>query len=406
MHSPQEFVIYNANIVVPTRVIERGALLVRDGEIADVADSRAELERGAAVEVDVRDAYLVPGVVDLHNDSLETEINPRPGANLPVEFALANFERRLAAAGVTTEFHAISFMELERSDRTIDRAAARTALILELRDRSRRIVDHHVLHRLDVWHPHAMDAIFDSVHQYPAGYLSLNDHTPGQGQYRDVPRYVEFMKKWRAQRGGEQEVGDEVEARMTARSADRETIPAVYSRVKEELARRPFVVATHDDDSPEKVDRQWEIGATVAEFPITVDAARRARERGMTIVVGAPNIVRGGSTSGNQDARELFSLGLADVICADYHAPSLLLAAFNLVSQGIVELPQAINSISLNAARAVGLTHVGALVRGQRADIAVVRVGDDQLPHVETLFRGGEQVFSCRAPEAVGAAAW
>lgn len=403
---PNEVIIREARVVVPTRVIERGAVLVRDGRIADVADSAAGLEARCELEIDAAGAFLIPGVVDLHNDSLETEINPRPGANLPPAFALANFERRLAAAGVTTEFHAISFMELERSDRTIDRAVERAAMIHALRGRPHRLCDHHVLHRLDIWHPQAMDELFDSMREFPNGYVSLNDHTPGQGQYRDVPRYIEFMKAWRAQRGGEAEVADEVEARMNLRAADREAIPAVYARVRAELKEHPFVVATHDDDTAEKVDRQRAIGAAVAEFPVTVEAARRAREHGMTIVVGAPNIVRGGSASGNQDARELFELGLADVICADYHAPSLLLAAFRLVEEGVLTLPAAINAVSLNAARAVGLQNVGAIVRGQIADIALVVLGEDRLPQVESLFRGGERVFSCRVAEPVGAATW
>jgi alpha-D-ribose 1-methylphosphonate 5-triphosphate diphosphatase len=207
------------------------------------------------------------------------------------------------------------------------------------------------------------------------------------------------MKEWRAQRGHGSLPEDEVQQRMASRAADTTNIPAVYDRVKAERADGRFVLATHDDDSPEKVDAQWVIGASVAEFPITVEAAQRARERGMATVVGAPNIVRGGSTSGNQDARELFELGLADIICADYHAPSLVASAFKLWKEGVVELPVAVRALTLNPARAVGIDDIGAIRAGYRADIALVRVDSQGLAQVEAVYRDGSQVFSLRAPE-------
>src|SRR5262249_52842540 len=155
-----------------------------------------------------------------------------------------------------------------------------------------------------------------------------------------------------------------------------ETVPAVYARVGREAAAQRIVVGTHDDDSPEKVDAQIRLGASVAEFPITLAAARQARARGMSIVVGAPNIVRGGSQSGNLDARELIAAGLADAICADYHAPSLLPAAFRLAREGLADLPRAVRMVTLNAARAVGLRDRGSLAAGQRADLILVRLVD------------------------------
>lgn len=404
--SNASFAIVNAQVVLTDRVIERGSVLVEDGRIAAIGETRLELAGATAEEIDVDGAYLIPGVVDLHNDSLETEINPRPGANLPLSFALANFERRLAASGVTTEFHAISFMNMEKSGRTVDQAAARAAHIAEIQAGFSGMVDHHVLHRLDVWNPEAMDMLFASVRQMSAGYVSLNDHTPGQGQYRDVERYSEFMKKWREQRGAGSLGEDEVAERMKSRADDKTTIPSVYARVAGELATAPFVLSTHDDDSPEKVDRQWEIGATINEFPVTMDAAVRARERGMAIVVGAPNIVRGGSTSGNMDAVDLVEAGLADIICADYHAPSLLVAAFKLVEEGRTDLVSAIRMLTVNPATAVGLTDRGAIETGRRADLAVVRLDGSGAPSVEMVYRGGELVMAMPRPALIGSAAW
>ena len=399
------FAITNATVIQPETVLEQASVVISGGQVAAVFEGRAELPAALDFEVDARGAFLMPGIIDLHNDSLETEINPRPGANLPIEFAFATLERRLLAAGVTVEFHAISFMNMAKSGRSIDQAAERAGFVASLQLDPTRVVDHRVLHRLDVWNPDAMNTLFASVRSFSTGYVSLNDHTPGQGQYRDVERYTRFMREWRTHRGAEGIEDDDVAARIASRAADSITIPMVYGRLRAERELSPFVLASHGDDSPEKVDRQWEIGATIAEFPVTVEAARRARERGMTIVVGAPNIVRGGSTSGNQDARELFALGLADVICADYHAPSLLASAFSLADDGTVGLPAAIRALTLNPARALGMERVGAIVPGHRADILLVRKGSDGRPAVERVYRAGTEVFSIRLAAKAGALA-
>jgi alpha-D-ribose 1-methylphosphonate 5-triphosphate diphosphatase len=175
----------------------------------------------------------------------------------------------------------------------------------------------------------------------------------------------------------------------------------VYARISDERERRPFTIASHDDDSPEKVEALHGLGAGITEFPVDVPAARRAKELGMWSIVGAPNIVRGGSSSGNQSAAELFSLGLADIICADYHAPSMLPAAFKLVDDGILDLPTALRALTLNAAKAVGLADLGAIEPGYTANVIVVRRAGRGIPMVERVLRGGVEVLSLRLPQAM-----
>ncbi|MCS7002337.1 MAG: amidohydrolase family protein, partial [Dehalococcoidia bacterium] len=154
-----------------------------------------------------------------------------------------------------------------------------------------------------------------------------------------------------------------------------------------------LVIATHDDDTIEKVEQQHAHGATICEFPVTIEAAERAHALGMHIVVGAPNVVRGGSHSGNLDAAVLFERGLADIICADYHAASLLPAAFKLVADGLTDLPTAIRALTRTPARAVGITDRGAIEAGQRADLLLVRHDRHGVPRVERAFRAGVLVF-------------
>ncbi len=337
--------IINAVVIAPDEVIENAAVGVREGRIAEVSRD-GNLLGDYESTIDARGAYVMPGIIDLHNDSLEIEVNPRPETNLPVDFALANLERRLLFSGVTTEFHAVAFMDNPRAGRTTARGAQKAAFLAEHRRSGRQLIDNQVLHRLDVWSPDSLPYIFESLDRLDTRYVSINDHTPGQGQYRDLEAFKLRMQAWQDQRGRGPDVRT-AEERMQERAADTETVPMVYARITEERERRHFTIASHDDDSPEKVEMLHGLGAGITEFPVDVESARKAKELGMWSMVGAPNIVRGGSSSGNQSAAELFSLGLADVICADYHAPSMLPAAFKLVDDGIAELTAAMRALTL-----------------------------------------------------------
>ena len=385
-------IITNASVVLADQVLPRATVTIRDGLVADVAEGGSRA--GGAGVIDADGAYLLPGVVDLHNDNLEFEINPRSSANLPLPFALATMERRLAAAGVTTEFHAVSFQEQVRKGRTISEAGERAAFLARYDGAADRAVRHHILHRLDMRTPGVLESALPSLRRVRVPYVSLNDHTPGQGQYRDVERLIAMADATRAMRSDEAVDPEWFRERMRRGMEDSETVPAFYRTVAEAASRVPMIIATHDDDSIEKVDEQLMLGATVAEFPITVEAAAHARRHGMAIIVGAPNIVRGGSQSGNLSAQELVRQGLADIICADYHAPSLIPAAFRLVDDGLLGLAEAVRMISRNAALAVGLSDRGEITPGLLADLCLVRRDAAGWPHVERTFIAGRESFA------------
>jgi len=383
-----DLVITNATAVLPDRTIERATVAVRDGLIAEVREGPPPSPGDWPGRIDAAGAWLLPGIVDLHNDGLEGEVNPRPRANLPLPFALGTMEQALVAAGVTTEFHAVAYMERPSALRTLQAAVERSAYLIQVAADRERPVDHRILHRIDVRSPETLDAVFAALDACPLRYASLNDHTPGQGQYRDVDRFISHSHDGRA-RADPGPSPEEIRARVEAAAAGGETVAGVYRRVRAEAARAPTLLASHDDHTPDKVDEQWALGATIAEFPVTVEAAGRARERGMTVVVGAPNVVRGGSQSGNLAAVELIGLGLADALCADYHAPSLPAAVFRLVDLGLLDLPAAVRMATLTPARAVGLTDRGAIAAGLRADLALVRCDAAAYPRVEATIRGG-----------------
>ncbi|MGH2584019.1 MAG: alpha-D-ribose 1-methylphosphonate 5-triphosphate diphosphatase, partial [Dehalococcoidia bacterium] len=355
-----------------------------------------ELRDASSPSLDAGGAWLIPGLVDTHKDGLEAEVNPRPLVGFPPSFALANFERRAVAAGVTTEFHAITFADMTRNMRSIKGAVAKANAVLE--SGLNRPVEHHILHRCDVWSPDGLEPIFASMARSRVRAMSLNDHTPGQGQMRNIARYKERTVLAR-DRNPAVDIETDIARQMEDRVRDTETVPFVHRRAREELARQPYVLLSHDDDTAEKVDEMLALGAAVAEFPVTLEAARRAREHGMWITVGAPNIARGGSVSGNQSAEELVAEELADIICADYHAPSMLYAAWKLVNRGLCEMPEAIAKLTVNPARAFGMLDRGRIAPDQRADLCLVQE-DGGVPRVTAVLRGGAVVCSIGTVEA------
>jgi len=387
--------IVHAHLVLPDAVLEDGAVLVRDGRIVAFGPCRevAWSEADEVIDADHR-LYVMPGLIDTHCDGLEVEINPRPRVNFDGLFAMKNYERRCLMGGVTTSFHALTFADMPRSGRTLEEAALRADLVREAR--ASASMDHQLLHRCDVWTPDALDGIFRSLRLSAVQAMSLNDHTPGQGQYRNLE---EFKKTMIAYHGADPayDVDADIQKRMAARQ-DRTPVEQVLGRVGMEHRAQPFVLASHDDDSVERVDAMHELGCTIAEFPVVMEAARRAREIGEWITVGAPNIVRGGSTSGNSDATELVREGLADIICADYHTPSMLVAAAKLVELGICTLPEAILKVTANPAEAFGLTDRGRIEVGLSGDLVLVDLQPGRPLVHDALYRGAVVYSDGRAP--------
>lgn len=391
--------ITNARVVLPDETLEAATVRVDDGRVSVIEQAGVSSVTEQEQIIDAAGSWLIPGVVDLHNDNLEFEIHPRHNASLPLPFALSTMERRLAGAGVTTEFHAVSFQERLDKNRSIVDAEDKASFLAGFDDSDERPVRHNILHRLDVRTRDSLASALPTLQRVRTPYISLNDHTPGQGQYRDVDRLIRMAEASRAARGD----FTPVEAnwyleRMRTNLENTDAVDAFYASIAEALAHTPMVISTHDDDTIQKVEAQHILGASVAEFPVTMEAAQYARDGGMTIVVGAPNIVRGGSQSGNLNASDLVAADLADAICADYHAPCLIPAAFKLVELGLREMPAAIAMITRNPARAVGLSDRGAIAVGQLADFALVRTDRFGLPQVEATFLGGRQVLDFNRP--------
>jgi alpha-D-ribose 1-methylphosphonate 5-triphosphate diphosphatase len=371
----RETVLSNARIVLADEV-RLGSVLIRDGLIADIGSD----PRTAAL--DLGGDHLLPGLVELHTDHLERHFTPRPGVHWdPLPAALAS-DAQLAAAGVTTVLDAVRIGSTSaQNDAAAAAARGLVDSIEQAADAGLLRADHAIHVRCEVATEDCLDAFGEFGDDPYVRLVSLMDHTPGQRQFADM----ELFKRYHIARGNVTEsgfaayVGPMIERSARYADAHRRAIAGLATQ-------RGITLATHDDATPEHVAESVELGVRISEFPTTVLAATAAEKHGQLIVMGAPNIVRGGSQSGNVAAAELLGLGLLHILSSDYVPSSPLQAVFQLAVDGELDLVDGVKLVSANPARAVRLDDRGEIAIGQRADLVQVQPHD--LPATERHRRG------------------
>jgi len=367
-------------IVLADRVIENGAIGIRDGLIAEISDAP------------VRDAIkapghtLYPGFIDMHGDMIELELEPRPKVDFPMEVAVAHLDARLAASGVTTAYAGVSF---SRSAKDGERRSFEhtSNIIRAMKDNLSGLrVDHRIHARFDMTYTDAIAALEGLLDAGTVDLVSVMDHTPGQGQYRNVEKLIAHringgVSKEEARASIERRIGDAVPAEQLLEN---------LTSVAKLCRAHGIAVASHDDDTVEKTNLMADMGAVISEFPVTMEAARTAVDRGLMIAMGAPNAMRGQSYSGNLSARAAHSAGLLHILAADYHPAAILPAIKALAEQDPDGLPGAVRLASVNPAKALGLTDRGEISVGKRADLVLV----DPSSRTAATLRKGEIIYT------------
>jgi alpha-D-ribose 1-methylphosphonate 5-triphosphate diphosphatase len=404
---PADYVLGGVRAVLPGAIVDNARVVVRDGLIAEVGAVPASGgpasggpasgwpasagSAGSAADLDGGGLLCVPGLIDVHSDALERERAPRPGVELPWDFAVTSLEGKLSAAGITTAFHGAGFQDklagaLTRSVRT---AIEVCSAVVGRSSAAAPLVGHRLLYRLDVRSPEGAQALAEALDAHPAGAESLplvshEDHTPGQGQYADR----RYMERYLAGADGmsAEQAARRVDELIEARDAELPTLERNLAWLGALALAGRIRLVGHDMDSPAAVEALRARGGSVAEFPTTVDAARAARELGLPVIMGAPNVMRGESHSGNVSAAALAELGLVDALASDYLPSGLLAGAFTLARTGVATLPAAIGLVTSGAAAAAGLSDRGRLAPGLRADLALVDDADSW-PVVRATFR-------------------
>ncbi len=323
----------NFTLVLPNEVVSEGSVRVEDGAIAEI---RPEPVAGAAIDGGGR--LLMPGFVDLHGDMIEREIAPRPNATMPIDFGIHELDKKLAAAGVTTAFAAVSFAteSVYGHVRSLETTSAVIEGINRLRDDL--LIDHRVHARYEITNVGAAPALERLLNADQIDMVSLTDHTPGQGQYNNLQSYILSISERRA-------ISEDMAAEIVAKRIAMRNNPDIEAKLKEIVAlslRHKLSLASHDDDSVEKVAEMHDLGVTISEFPVTAAAAEEARRRGLWTLMGAPNALRGQSMSGNLSALDAAKAGLLSVIAADYHPAAFVPGIFKLadmVEGGLLKQP-------------------------------------------------------------------
>jgi alpha-D-ribose 1-methylphosphonate 5-triphosphate diphosphatase len=324
----------------------------------------------------------------MHGDMLEREIEPRPGTFFPIEMALFELDKRLAATGITTAYAALSFAEDDPFNAGRAPAVVREIITHLHQFRDELLADWLVHARYEVSTPGIAPLLADTISANHVHLLSLTDHTPGQGQYRDVEEYITTVAQWRNQ--DRAIIAAELASRQH-RQTEAAQNWAVANDVIHLAAQRSIPIASHDDDGPEKVTFMRQVGATISEFPVTLDAAHAARQQGLHVVMGAPNVLRGGSHSGNLSARTALEAGVVDSLAADYYPATLFHAMFLLAQQEVIPLHAAVNLVSRNPAAVLGLHDRGSIAVGQRADLVLLEV--TPRPRVRGTLRAGQPIY-------------
>ena len=379
-----ETILTNAWLVLPDAVV-LGSIVLQGDRIVDV-------QRGRSAALSARDMdgdTLIPGAVDVHTDNLERQVQPRALARWPSRSAMAAHDAQCIGAGVTTVFDALCLGDLGFDKERVRTFKDGVADLDALADADLLKAEHFLHLRCEV-PAHDMLELFDPVADHPrVRMVSLMDHSPGVGQYANLDFYRALRR-----RGGLDDA--HIERRIGELQAQRERLRgpnrrALLDRVAAgRVAGRDLALASHDDRTVEEIAENAADGIRISEFPVTMAAAKAAKQAGMQVVAGAPNIVRGGSHSGNVSVTDLLAAAAVDALASDYVPSSLIEAAFQCARSAIT-LPEAVALIADRPARLAGLHDRGRLAPGLRADLVRVRL-HGALPVVRQVWRSGERV--------------
>lgn len=356
-----EQIYTNYRLLLPDEEI-LGTLIVRNGKIADIQPgitNKGENGEGK---------YLIPGLIELHTDNLERCMSPRPGIRWPLEAAAIYHDRDLASAGVTTVCDAIAIGDVNPKSPRLKNYDQMINVLCQGKADKRFLVDHYIHLRCELAYPEVYQITKEYVHNSLLLMISLMDHTPGQRQFIKLEKFKEYYM------GKHGVTAQEMEEFITTRQERHKLYSKKNRDFLVELARgRKIALASHDDATVEHVQEAVEDGVVLAEFPTTVEAASKAHSLGLKVLMGAPNLVLGGSHSGNVSAMDLVLLDLVDVISSDYVPQSLLQAMFIIAKKTGKPLYQSMELFTSNPAQAIDLFHDrGSLEVGKRADFITV----------------------------------
>ncbi|CAM8203948.1 alpha-D-ribose 1-methylphosphonate 5-triphosphate diphosphatase [Klebsiella michiganensis] len=377
-------IINNVNLVLEDEVIN-GSLEVQDGRISAFAESQSRL----AEAIDGEGGWLLPGLIELHTDNLDKFFSPRPKVDWPAHSAMSSHDALMVASGITTVLDAVAIGDVRDGGDRLENLEKMINAVEETQKRGLNRAEHRLHLRCELPHHTTLPLFEKLVGRELVSMVSLMDHSPGQRQYADRSKYRDYYQGKYHLTNEEMDKFEEEQMALAAAwsQSNRQRIAAI-------CRERNIALASHDDATCEHVLESRQLGSVIAEFPTTIAAAQASRQHGMNVLMGAPNIVRGGSHSGNVAAHHLAASGLLDILSSDYYPASLLDAAFRIADDegNAFTLAQAIRLVSKNPAQALGLQDRGAIAEGKRADLVLARRHGEHI-HIDHVWRQGKRVF-------------
>jgi alpha-D-ribose 1-methylphosphonate 5-triphosphate diphosphatase len=376
-------VIGNAGIVLADRVIEHGWIAFADGRIAEVGEGSAP-----SGHEDAAGDLILPGLIELHTDHLEAHYVPRPKVFWDPIASVISYDGQLATSGITTVLDSLRVWREDGAEDVDGRAGVLAEAIMSAREADLLRADHFLHLRCEIPMPSVVEEAKELIGRPDVRLMSLMDHTPGQRQFRDEGKLRDY---YRGKGAGMTDA--ELDVLFERRFAYQKAYAANNMREIVALAHQYEIpLASHDDTTEDNVTDAIRDRVSVAEFPTTMEAARGLHQAGIGILMGAPNVVRGGSHSGNIAAVDLAREGLLDILSSDYVPSSLLMAALQLPQRvPAIDLASAVRTVTKTPAEAVGLADRGEIVAGRRADLIRVHVAGD-IPVVRRVWREGQRV--------------
>ena len=369
-------ILRSKNVLVNEEFIQ--ADIVIKGEFIQSIDTYGSNE----VAVDLGEKKIVPGIVDLHSDAIEKEIEPRHGATFPVELAITELDKKLSMAGITTMFHAIGFEDNPKKKRSVYLARQQIEEIYNA-NKKHLGVDNFVHARFELSASDAVEPIKEVIDLGMVKLLSIMDHSPGQGQFKTLETFKTYYSSYYGL--SDDEVQDVVNKKM---NKDEDKINDLISHAK----KHNLTLLSHDDDCIEKLNGLSDLGVQISEFPLDLEVAKYAVSKGIATGMGAPNIVRGGSQSGNIAAIDLVREDVCKYLCSDYHPTSMLQAVYKMNQDADLPLAKGFSMITSTPAKYAKLDDRGELASGKLADILVI--DDSHIPKVVLTLKDGESIYN------------
>ncbi len=379
----REQILSNAKIIMADEVVH-GSIVMEGGVITAIDSGNSAV---ASAE-DMQGQYVMPGMVELHTDNLEKYMSPRPSVDWPTLPAMLSHDNHIASAGITTVFDALSIGDISPKSERLENLLPMLEALNYSKEHGLTRIEHRLHLRCEVAHPETLNVFNNCITNKNVGLVSLMDHSPGQRQFQEIEHYRTY---YQGKYGLTMAQMQAFEARQIANAQNYSNLHR--TAIADFCRQNNVVMASHDDATEAHVQESHDFGMHIAEFPTTEEAAWHSTQKNMKVLMGAPNIVRGGSHSGNIAASTLAQKNLLHILSSDYYPTSLLQAAFILTEDKVgYDLPSAIRTVTRNPAHSVNLTDRGEIAIGKKADVLQVSMHNNN-PWVRHVWKQGQRVI-------------